>query len=121
MKVAAALARRLRVKLDLFHVVHVPPVLPADMFDKTLIGDLRVVAESKIEAQAAELRAGGLDVTTSVRLGFIDDAIAHHAAKVRAELLVMGTHGRSGAARTFLGSVAERTIRSAPCSRAALA
>jgi len=52
-KVAAALARRLRVGLDLFHVVHVPPVLPADVFDKTLIGDLRVVAESKIEAQAS--------------------------------------------------------------------
>jgi nucleotide-binding universal stress UspA family protein len=114
-KVAAALARRLRGGLELFHVVHVPPVLPADVFDKTLIGDLRVVAESKIEALAAELRAAGLDVTTSVRLGFIDDAIAHHAAKARAELLVMGSHGRSGAARTFLGSVAERTIRSAPC------
>ena len=114
-KVAAALARRLRVGVDLFHVVQVPPVLPADLFDKTLIGDLRVVAENKIEAQAAELRAAGIDVTTTVRLGFIDDAIAHHAANVRAELLVMGTHARSGAARTFMGSVAERTIRSAPC------
>jgi len=114
-KVAAALARRLRTRLDLFHVVHVPPALPVDLFDKTLIGDLRVVAESKIEAQAAELRAGGIDTTTSVRLGFIDDAIAHHAAHARAELLVMGTHARGGAARAFMGSVAERTIRSAPC------
>jgi hypothetical protein len=50
-----------------------------------------------------------------VRLGFIDDAIAHHASEVRAELLVMGTHARRGAARMFLGSVAERTIRAAPC------
>jgi len=114
-RVAAALARRLRVPLDLFHVVHVPPALPPDLFDKTLIGDLRVVAETKIEAQAAELRAAGIETTTSVRLGIIDDSIAHHAAKTRAELLVMGTHARGGAARAFMGSVAERTIRGAPC------
>ena len=114
-RVAAALARRLRAPLDLFHVVHVPPALPPDLFDKTLIGDLRVVAETKIEAQAAELRAAGIETTTSVRLGFIDDSIAHHAAQTRAELLVMGTHARGSAARAFMGSVAERTIRGAPC------
>jgi nucleotide-binding universal stress UspA family protein len=114
-RVAAALARRLRTRLDLFHVVHVPPALPPDLFDKTLIGDLRMVAETKIEAQAAELRAAGIDTTTSVQLGFIDDSIAHHAGKTNAELLVMGTHARAGAARVFLGSVAERTIRAAPC------
>jgi nucleotide-binding universal stress UspA family protein len=105
-RIAAALARRLRVRLDLFHVVHVPPALPPDLFDKTLIGDLRVVAETKIEALAAELRAAGIETTTSVRLGFIDDSIAHHAAKTRAELLVIGTHARGGAARAFMGSVA---------------
>jgi nucleotide-binding universal stress UspA family protein len=113
--VAAALARRLHARLDLFHVVHVPPALPPDLFDKSLIGDLRAVAETKIEAQAAQLRAAGVEATTTVRLGFIDDAIAHHAAQTKAELLVMGTHSRSGAARLFLGSVAERTIRAAPC------
>ena len=114
-KVAATIARRLRARLDLFHVVHVPPALPPDLFDKTLIGDLRAVAETKIEALATELRGSGIDAATSVRLGFIDDAIAHHASEVRAELLVMGTHARRGAARMFLGSVAERTIRAAPC------
>jgi len=114
-EVAAALARRLRARLDLFHVVHVPPALPPEMFDKSLIADLRVVAETRIEAKAAELRAAGVETVTSVRLGFIDDSIAHHAAQTNAELLVMGTHARSGAARLFLGSVAERTIRSAPC------
>jgi nucleotide-binding universal stress UspA family protein len=113
--VAAALARRLRARLELFHVVHVPPALPPDLFDKSLIGDLRAVAETKIEAQAEKPRAAGVETTTAVRLGFIDDAIAHRATETKAELLVMGTHSRSGAARLFLGSVAERTIRAAPC------
>ena len=58
--VAAALARRLHARLDLFHVVHVPPALPPEMFDKSLIADLRVVAETRIEAKAAELRAAGV-------------------------------------------------------------
>ena len=88
--------------------------VPPEMFDKSLIADLRVVAETRIEAKAAELRAAGVETITSVRLGFIDDSIAHHAGKTNAELLVMGTHARSAAARLFLGSVAERTIRSAP-------
>src|SRR6188472_4401029 len=114
-RVAAALARRLRVPLDLFHVVHVPPALPPDLFDRSLIGDLRAVAEAKIEAQAAQLRAAGVETTTTVRLGFIDDAIAQHATQTNAALLVLGTHSRSGAARAFLGSVAERMIRAAPC------
>jgi nucleotide-binding universal stress UspA family protein len=113
--IAAALARRLRARLDLFHVVHVPPALPPDLFDKSLIGDLRAVAETKIEAQAARLRGAGVETTTSVRLGFIDDEIAQHAIHKKAELLVMGTHSRTGAARLFLGSGAERTIRTAPC------
>jgi len=113
--VAAALARRMRTRLDLFHVVQVPPALPPDLFDNSLIADLRVVAETKIEAQASELRAAGVETTTSVRLGFIDDSIAHDAARTNPELLVMGTHARTGAGRVFLGSVAERTIRSAPC------
>jgi len=114
-EVAAALARRLRARLDLFHVVHVPPALPPDLFDKSLIGDLRAVAETKIEAQAAQLRAAGVETATTVRLGFIDDAIAHHATEMSAALLVIGTHSRSGASRAFLGSVAERLIRAAPC------
>ena len=112
-EVAAALARRLRTRLDLFHVVHVPPALPPDLFDKSLIGDLRAVAETKIEAQSAELRAAGVETTTTIRIGFIDDEIAHHVSHTNAALLVIGTHSRSDAARAFLGSVAERMIRGA--------
>src|SRR4029079_5542104 len=108
------MAPRLLARLDLFHVVHVPAALPPDLFDKSLIGDLRAVTETKLDAQAAQLRGAGVETRTTVRLGFIDDAIAHHATQTNAELLVMGTHARAGAARPFLGSVAERPIGAAP-------
>lgn len=42
-------------------------------------------------------------------------AICEAATKLGADLIVMGTHGRTGLAHVFLGSVAERTLRHAPC------
>ena len=43
------------------------------------------------------------------------DRIARVARSKRADLIVMGTHGRSGLSKFFLGSVAERVIALAPC------
>src|SRR4029079_2335935 len=45
----------------------------------------------------------------------IPEAIREHAATHRVDLLVMGSHGRSGFKRLLLGSVTERVIRHAPC------
>lgn len=43
------------------------------------------------------------------------DAIVHVAAETRSDLIVMGTHGRSGLARLLMGSVAESVLRNATC------
>lgn len=43
------------------------------------------------------------------------DGICNAAKEQKADLLVIGTHGRTGLNRTFLGSVAERVVRYAPC------
>ena len=43
------------------------------------------------------------------------DIIARQAKKLRASMIVMGSHGRTGLSRFFLGSVAERTLRYAKC------
>ena len=45
----------------------------------------------------------------------IADMIIGAAEEHDADLIVMGTHGRTGLAHVFLGSVAERTLRRAPC------
>ena len=42
--------------------------------------------------------------------------IARYAADANIDLIVMGTHGRTGLERMLLGSVAEQTLRGAPCS-----
>ena len=43
------------------------------------------------------------------------DTIVHKAQELGADLIVMGTHGRTGLAHIFLGSVAEKVVRRAPC------
>ncbi|HEX8110719.1 MAG TPA: universal stress protein [Kofleriaceae bacterium] len=53
------------------------------------------------------------DVT--VADGDARDAILHAARAVRADLIVIGTHGRRGLTRVLLGSVAEDILRRAPC------
>ena len=42
-------------------------------------------------------------------------AIVTHAEEIRADLIIVGTHGRGLLARFAIGSVAERVVRSAPC------
>ena len=113
--VAAALARSLHARLELLHVVHLPPGLAPELLREAHIVDVRAEAATRVEARAAELRQNGIDVSACVRLDLVDAGILQRAREAGADLLVLGTHARQGAARFFLGSVAERTVRDAPC------
>lgn len=67
-------------------------------------------AEAVAEVAAAADEAG-VSVTTSVVHGTPDDEILEYAADKDVDLIVVGTHGRSGLRHALLGSVAERVIR----------
>jgi nucleotide-binding universal stress UspA family protein len=54
-------------------------------------------------------------VSVVLRHGTPWTEIATVAREAKADLVVMGTHGRRGVARMLLGSVAERVVRTAPC------
>ncbi|MDT0630850.1 universal stress protein [Rubrivirga litoralis] len=66
------------------------------------------------EALRAEAEAE-LPVGVAVRSGDPAAAVRAAAEETRAHLLVVGTHGRGGAGRALLGSVAETLVRTAPC------
>ena len=74
-------------------------------------------ADDHVRQMAARLRAAGFAVTTeTVPEGDPRTAILDAADKWPAELIVVGSHGRSGLDRFLLGSVSERIVRHAPCS-----
>jgi len=64
------------------------------------------------EGEAAALRAEGVEATVAVDIcSRVDAAILDQARKVGADLIIMGTHGRTGLARAVIGSVADRVLR----------
>ena len=63
----------------------------------------------------ATARTGVPPIETEVLFGHGARTIAEYAAERGADLIVMGTHGRTGFAHLLLGSVAERLVRTAPC------
>ena len=62
------------------------------------------------------IRDAGFEAEQDVRLGPARSTIVDVAAKWRADLIVMGSHGRQGLKRILLGSVSEHVARHAPCS-----
>jgi hypothetical protein len=58
---------------------------------------------------------GGVPVSTSAIAGYCPAAIYDAAAKERADLIIISTHGRTGFRRALVGSVAEGTVRHARC------
>lgn len=106
------------------HVATVVDNLMArSMVVSTYAGDLEAVQE-QLEADAeTQLRSLVTDddrARFGVTLHRITDlspatALTAYAAQAHIDLILMGTHGRRGMSRMFLGSVAERVVREAPC------
>ena len=72
-------------------------------------------AEETLEARVGDLRQRGMKASWRVQVGVPFEEIVKVATEEPADMIVMGTHGRSGLNRVLLGSVAERVIRLAPC------
>jgi len=112
---AVDLARTLGAEIHLFHAWKIPPHSPDGA--STVLEVMRRTeddATSKIEALAARHRRGDLRISTRVAEGRAKIEILRMIDEVHADLVVMGTHGRSGLSHVLLGSVAERVVRSAP-------
>jgi len=72
-------------------------------------------ATARIETCRSSIPAGQFSLVATVRMGHVARTIVDYATNVHANLIVMGTHGRTGLAHFIIGSVAERVVRLAPC------
>ncbi|MDP6979689.1 MAG: universal stress protein [Myxococcota bacterium] len=116
---AIDLARLNGASIHLLHALRFPALTtPYEVsVPAAVIQGLREGAEGQLaKAREAIVEKGITNVTVEIDEaedtdGAIADAVRTHGA----DLVVMGSHGHSGLKRAFLGSVAERTLRSSPC------
>jgi nucleotide-binding universal stress UspA family protein len=116
---AVLLAESFGARVTVLHVVVPSPLfVPADAAVPIVIPvpkvDERSAARS-LHTFVRPSRRAGVRVETLVRMGDPAHEIAVAAAALPTDLVVMGTHGRTGLERLFLGSVAERVLRSVHC------
>jgi len=99
-------------------LLHVVPLSPAVEADAGLAAQYYVEeqadARMKLE-KMAKTRLPGLDYKIYVTIGEPATTIVKQAAKLKADLVIMATHGRSAIGRFLLGSVAEHVVRRCPC------
>jgi|RhiMetdeSRZDD1v2_1073273.scaffolds.fasta_scaffold201230_1 nucleotide-binding universal stress UspA family protein len=117
---AVRLARDNRAALTIVHVLtpFVPIagegyVLP-DTYAQ-IEASTRAAAQKQLERLVAKAKTAGARATGFLLTGVPHDQIVRAARSRHADLVVIGTHGRTGIARFFLGSVAARVTALAPC------
>jgi universal stress protein A len=116
---AIEMAKTSRAALELLHVMR--PVVSLRSTVSPKMYDNRVAhatarARKKMQSLVKKARSAGVKATsTIVESGAVADRIVRAARARRADLIVMGTHGRTGVSRLLLGSVASRVIATSPC------
>ncbi len=75
----------------------------------------RLLALKELDATTARLRESGVKARGLMRVGAPFLEIINAAQSEGTDLIVMGTHGRTGLAHVLMGSVAERVVNKAPC------
>ena len=113
---AAAIAKQFKAQVILVHVIESQGLaggftLSVEERDQAL----EAVGKKLLDDAAKPLEAAGLVVTREVRKGVPYQEILNGAEANDADLIVMGTNGRTGLERLVLGSVAERVVRLGKC------
>lgn len=116
---AVDLARMFEARLTLLHVVEVP-FLPsyamAGVPDLSLpLEQIEEGARKGLARLVEDCRARYGKVETEMRTGTAFMEIITYAREIDADMIVMGTHGRTGLSHLLIGSVAEKVVRKAPC------
>ena len=119
LEMAMDFAKKFGAELHIIHAFHlpVPLVTPYEVaVPDAFIQEARDAAARKLEKALHKVAAEGIKAESHLAEVPAAPAIANMAEKLGADLIVMGTHGHTGIKHLLMGSVAERTLRLAPCS-----
>jgi nucleotide-binding universal stress UspA family protein len=123
LKYAEFVAKTFQAQIDVLHVWEPPRYVLPDITvqipgqaDQTLMDFARSEAGKDMEKFLMALEDDGtVEVRGRLESGDPTDRILELAAKGEYDMIVMGTHGRTGLSHLFLGSVAEKVVRRASC------
>ncbi len=110
---AIALAKLYNGELKIISVVDMPSEFYAESVkaaEELTNKAKRIVDDASRKAEASNVKASGF-----VREGDASEVITELASKEKVDMIIMGSHGRTGLVRLLMGSVAERVIGHAPC------
>ena len=110
---ALALAKKFEAKLTLMHVYSIPTYGYAEGFAWP-VEELGKAAQKALETAVAAVKQRSAGIESTLVMGAPWEQILLVAKQRAVDLIVMGTHGRRGLSRMFLGSVAERVVRMSP-------
>ena len=116
---AARLARDFDAEVAVLYVEDTTYAFPEQLVPSAAAARVMQEAHGAAHHQLAllgeRLRKASLKTHTLILQGAAADRIVAAATKLRVDWIVLGTHGRTGALRAFLGSVAQRVVQQAPC------
>jgi nucleotide-binding universal stress UspA family protein len=118
MERAFGLAKTLGATVDLVHVLDTAILTaPASLGSMPLVEPelLMEQIDEQLTARVEQAHKEGLVCQSDSLDGYPAREIVRHAQKTGADLIVLGTHGRTGVAHVIMGSVAERVVQRATC------
>lgn len=113
---AAGLATIYGAKVYLLHAVtpSIPTAYEFPMNTVAITKSMEEASAREMKKLEAKLKSKGVKVETLIRTGAVHDVIQRAISRVKPDLIAMGTHGRTGINRWFLGSETEWLMRHSP-------
>jgi nucleotide-binding universal stress UspA family protein len=113
---AIEVAKPDKAAVEILHVIELAEEFPfRTAYLDADYGALYASVDRRLSERAARVAAAGLECTTKIVEGGAVPEITGRGRAIGADLIVVGTHGRTGIAHAMLGSVAERVVRRASC------
>lgn len=113
---AVTLAAAWKADLCVMTVLELYPGMDPDYtVNKMFLDHARTEATRQLDAVQARLKGDGQAIATRIEIGIPSQAVQTVAQSTAADLVVVGTHGRTGLDHVLIGSTAERVVRMAPC------
>ena len=113
-KIATDLAATFKADLHVIHVFQMPAsTIPEGAYEvpEDMEESIKCHLSKRLDEFVKNHSTPEINITTGLYTGFPHNEIINSANETNADMIVMGTHGRTGFSQVLLGSVAERVIR----------